>query len=224
MEENIRKYVHKPTLRHFHGEELRKLWKHYDDYGLVSTPDLLDYAPNCEWLPSPVDIDFIMKHKVKKDYEDNRKVRVAHYPYYLKSTTRKEDYYSSALKDLEDKDLIEVVKIIDLPYATALKTVSSCDIAIGKMIPDIGYYGRFELEAMVMGIPTISYVRQDLYERYEPGVFCCDINNFAEKLLELVEDSQLRKTYGERGYNYTRKYHDVKKVTDQLLTVYSKFI
>ncbi len=39
-------------LKHYHGDDLRG--KYDSDFCLVSTPDLLEFAPNGEWFPTPL--------------------------------------------------------------------------------------------------------------------------------------------------------------------------
>ena len=51
----------KPVILHHHGSEIRnkdypKFANDLVKYRYVSTPDLLEFVPNAEWLPNPVDI------------------------------------------------------------------------------------------------------------------------------------------------------------------------
>ena len=51
----------KPVVLHHHGSEIRdkdypKLINDFVRHRYVSTPDLLEFVPDAEWLPNPVDI------------------------------------------------------------------------------------------------------------------------------------------------------------------------
>ena len=35
-------------------------------------------------------------------------------------------------------------------------TISTCDIVVGKILPSIGWIGKFELEAMALGKPVMG--------------------------------------------------------------------
>mgnify|MGYP004008397109 FL=1 len=51
----------KPVILHHHGSEIRnkkypRLANHFVVHKYVSTPDLLEFVPDAEWLPNPVDL------------------------------------------------------------------------------------------------------------------------------------------------------------------------
>jgi hypothetical protein len=59
----------------------------------------------------------------------------------------------------------KVVRILDLTHSKALETIANCDVVVGKILPDVGWFGKFELEGMALGKPVIAYVHDVLYER-----------------------------------------------------------
>jgi hypothetical protein len=45
-----------------------------------------------------------------------------------------------------------------------MKPISSSDIVIGKILPNVGWFGKLELEGMEVPKPVISYVSDELYD------------------------------------------------------------
>jgi hypothetical protein len=203
-------------LKHYHGYELRG--KYEDDFCLVSTPDLLQYAPNGKWIPNPINVNKIglISRKYK---EDNRIPKIAHYPHY--KNYHSSDYYSDSLLRLEKERECEVVNIFHIPYMLALEAVADCDIVIGKILPDIGWFGKFELEAMALGKPVIAYVSDELYEQYKPPVYRTTKDTFKQDLESLLQDRGVRERLTREGLQYVKKYHSVEIIAKALEECYN---
>jgi glycosyltransferase involved in cell wall biosynthesis len=204
----------KPYLKHYHGGDLRG--RYDDDFCLVSTPDLLQYSPNGKWLPTPIDIaemnDKVYSSSQINDgtLEKGGQVRIAHYPYYKNFPST--DYYTNTLLELGSEKKCEVVEILRLPHAQALQAVNSCDIVIGKILPDVGWFGKFELEGMALGKPVIAHVSDKLYEEYNPPIYRTTKESFKHDLEKLLEDTSERQRLGKEGLAYVRKFHSVQSV------------
>ena len=200
-------------LKHYHGDDLRG--KHEDDFCVVSTPDLLQFAPNGVWLPSPIDLQEISSIKVT---ENNDKVRIAHYPHYKHYQST--DYYSAVLDSFGDN--VEVVRIFGKPHREALEIIATCDIVIGKIMPQMGWFSLFELEGMALGKPVTAYVSDELYEKYRPPVHRVTAETFADDLKSLVDDAQERKRLGQAGKAYVEQNHDARKIVEAVAGYYNK--
>ena len=98
------------------------------------------------------------------------------------------DIYSEILDSLQKTGKCDVVRILGVSHEETLRLISSCDIVLGKIIPNIGWFGRFELEGMALGKPVIAYISEELYDKYKPPVFITTIQNFKEDLEALLED------------------------------------
>jgi hypothetical protein len=220
----------KAYLKHYHGDDLRG--KYDDDFCVVSTPDLLQYAPNGYWLPLPVDFDEIElvacpRHRKAAGGggRENRSIpplKIGHYPHYdaYKST----DYYGEALAHVEQKMRATVVRIFDLSHQQALEAVHSCDVVVGKIMPDVGWFGKFELEAMALGKPTIGFVSDELYEKYRPPVYRTTKETFKQDLEALLEDETERGRLSKEGIRYVRQHHLAESVTEELQKCYAKLL
>ena len=202
-------------LKHYHGDDLRG--KPDNDFCLVSTPDLLQYAQNGTWLPNPVCIDKLVS--IAENKREGR-LRIAHYPYYKMYGHL--DVYSDILDSLRKTARCDIIRILGLSHEETLRLISTCDIVIGKIIPNIGWFGRFELEGMALGKPVITYVADDLYNKYKPPVFTTTVKNFRQDLEALMEDASVRERLSKEGVQYVKKYHSPQTVVEKLDEIYMR--
>ena len=210
----------KPSLKHYHGDDLRG--RVDTDFCLVSTPDLLKYAPNGKWLPNPIDFEGINSILTKTSH-DNEKAKVLYYPKVYESNihSRELELKRSVLVDLEANRKLVLIPIIDIPYKKALDEIAGCDIVVGKILPVMGWIGRLELEAMALGKPVIAYVSEELYEKYKPPVFRTSENSFRSDLEYLLEDTNTRNKLVKLGLDYVKENHSVHNVCNLLDKYYS---
>jgi glycosyltransferase involved in cell wall biosynthesis len=201
-------------LKHYHGDDIRG--KYDEGFCLVSTPDLLEYTPNGKWLPTPIDLYRLERFVTPEDHtEKSNKVRLAHYPAY-KDLPLYEDNYSVALKCLEKENKCEVVNIFHVPYSVALQTISASDVVIGKILPHVGWFGKFELEGMALSKPVITYVSDELYRKYKPPIYRTTRDTFKTDLESLIQDDDERRKLSKEGRDYVKKYHSVEDIVKQV--------
>jgi hypothetical protein len=209
-------------LKHYHGNDLRD--RHEGDFCLVSTPDLLKYAPNGRWLPSPVDLKEIdgtsseLASSNNKAKQENRIIKVAHYPYYKNYSAF--DYYSDALSRLQNEKKCEIVNILHQPHSQALRIMASSDVIIGKILPDVGWFGKFELEGMALGKSVITYVSEELFEKYKPPVYRTTKDTFKKDLDTFIQDRFERERLSVEGPKYVRNNHSLESVVKTVMTCY----
>lgn len=204
------------VLAHYHGDDVRN--KRDDDFCLVATPDLLKFTPNGLWLPNPIDIAYVSQFRTQVR---NERPKVAHYPHYRNyGTDLYRDFYSGALSSLQEKGAIELVHILRQTFENALKMMAQSDIVVGKILPDVGWFGKFELEAMALGKPVIAYVSDELYEKYRPPVYRTTKESFQQDLERLVGDEKAQRVLAQAGHSYVEENHDVRKVAARLERYY----
>lgn len=207
-------------LKHYHGDDLRE--KYDTDFCLVSTPDLLEFAPNGEWFPTPLDLENLIYAPRNSDSaSSSRKPIVAHYPHY-RLYRKYGDLYSSTLQQLQKEGKCEIVTIFDIPRNKVMSVLSSCDLVIGKILPRIGWFGKFELEAMAIGKPVIAYVSSELFQRYDPPIYRTTKDTFRRDLEYLLSDLEERRKLAKKGRLYVEKYHSVSTLLKQLNQAYSR--
>lgn len=192
-------------LKHYHGDDLRG--KREDELCAVSTPDLLQFAPAGVWVPTPIDFSEIGS---VTPADASGVLKVAHYPYY--EGKQAPDYYSAALARLEEKGLCKVERIVNMPHREALAAIAVCDVVVGKILPGIGWFGKFELEGMALGKPAIAYVSDELYEKYRPPIFRTTAETFEQDLAGLLQNENERRRLSREGAAYVRENHDSDRV------------
>ena len=202
-------------MKHYHGYDIRG--KLDDDFCLVSTPDLLRYVPHGKWLPNPIDIRELESITVRK--QEDRTIKIAHYPYY--KNYHSNDNYSRILSEIENEKDCNVVRILDLPHTKALETIANCDVVVGKILPDVGWFGKFELEGMALGKPVIAYVHDELYEKYRPPIYRTTENTFRRDLRSVLDDNTERERLGKEGQIYIKKFHSVENIVKTVNECYS---
>ena len=206
-------------LKHYHGDDLRTVLKHEDDFCIVATPDLLKFAPNGKWLPTP--IKFEKNGGLSTDNELTNKIPlVAHYPYYSIMESHV-DYHSKILTRLEKQGKCVVKRIINVSHAISLKMIASCDIVVGKIIPEMGWFGKFELEGMSLGKPVITYVSEDLYDMFRPPVCRTTKDTFEKDLVALINNDYERNRLSRVGLEYIRENHSTKNIVETLEKYYT---
>jgi hypothetical protein len=210
----------KPFLKHYHGDDLRGMVD--TDFCLVSTPDLLQYAPNGKWLPNPIDIEGMNPILTEISYENNLP-KVLYYPKVYESNihSRELELKRSVLADLEANRKLVLIAMLDLPYKKALNKIANCDIVVGKILPVMGWIGRLELEAMALGKPVIAYVSDELYEKYKPPVFRTSEKSFQSDLKYLLEDTNTQNKLVKLGFDYVKENHSVHNVSNLLDKYYA---
>jgi glycosyltransferase involved in cell wall biosynthesis len=209
-------------LKHYHGNDLRG--RQEEDFCLVSTPDLLKYAPNGRWLPTPIDLEEIsvMREEFgssnKNENQENKILKVAHYPYYKNYSSL--DSYSDALSRLQKEQKCEIINILNQSHSQALRIMASSDVIIGKILPNVGWFGKFELEGMALGKPVIAYVSEELYEKYKPPIYRTTKDTFKRDLETFVEDRFEREGLSHEGPRYVRNNHSLESVVETVMTWY----
>ena len=83
---------------------------------------------------------------------------------------------------------------------------------IGKILPNVGWFGKFELEGMALSKAIISYVSDELYEKYKPPVYRTTKDTFKQDLESLIGNENEIIRLSKEGLNYVKKYHSIEVV------------
>ncbi|MDQ6723065.1 MAG: glycosyltransferase, partial [Thermoproteota archaeon] len=201
LKKNFKKRI---FLKHYHGSDLRMTQDKDFGFCLVSTPDLLKLAPNGKWLPIPVDLKKIDRFKTESTSvnDEHKLLQIAHYPYYLNKPEW--DYFTHTFNYIEKENRATLVKVINLNHDQSLLTIGKSDLYIGKIIPEMGWFGTAETEAMALGKPVIAYVSDELYDLYKPPIFRTTKETFKKDLLDLIDDESERRRLSETGPQYVK--------------------
>ena len=94
------------------------------------------------------------------------------------------------------------------------------DIVIDQLC--VGWYGNAAIEAMANEKPVLCYIRDDLFSfRKNLPIVNCTKDNLAEKLRNLLESPDERRSIGRAGHKYVQEVHNSMKVAKLLVKLYS---
>jgi hypothetical protein len=145
---------HHPPICQTASARRRREWaRRFGDATLVTTPDLRDFVPDAIHFPffAPDDVapavpdpdrEFTIVHVTNQPgIEGTREIERA--VERLRAQGRR----------------VRFQWLHDLPHEQVMAAVAQADLAIGKM--KMGYYANAQIESMAMGVPTITYVRDE---------------------------------------------------------------
>lgn len=133
----------------------REQARRFGDATLVTTPDMRDFNPEALHFPffSPVSVAPEASRPVRK--RPFKIVHVTNQPG-IEGTR----HIEAAIQRLKEKGFdIDLRWIHDRRHEDVLREIADADLAIGKM--KMGYYANAQIESMAMGVPTLTYVRDE---------------------------------------------------------------
>lgn len=135
------------------------------------------------------------------------------------------EYIVRAVKNLQQKGLkFDFRMVRQLTQSDFYQLLSQCDVYVDEL--RCGGHGMTAVEAMAMGKPTISYIRDDLVKKYPAELPLVNANpDTIEEVLErLILDARLRSEIGIASRKYVEKYHDAKVVMQDLAKIYLRLL
>lgn len=219
-------YSHKPTPEkivhiHHHGTyyRLNKPVEEdiFADLVTVSTVDLLDIDERSLLLPSPVDGEWVAKHR-----KPTKEFTIGH------TTTSRKKRGSDVIISVADELGIKLNLIEGIPHKDAVRMKGKADIFFDNMAM-IGY-GVGAVEAMFLGQPVICGVNDRILELYEeifgyiPIIPVRTEEDIKREIIRLREDEKYYKKFAELGRKHAKKYHDTEVVAKKLVNVYKKLL
>ncbi|MED4956479.1 hypothetical protein ABEO75_01645 [Paenibacillus macerans] len=108
----------------------------------------------------------------------------------------------------------------NLTRADAVALISRADIVIDQLLH--GSYGITSVEAMALGKPVLSHLREDLLPAMNPALPVVSANpaTLYRKLIPLIESQELRNTLGQAGREYAAANHYIDAVIPKIADVY----
>ncbi|GAA5262955.1 glycosyltransferase family 4 protein [Methanocalculus sp. MC3] len=216
----IYKKMGKKIVLHHRGIEWPNFYKkeyfmsRFADYKFISTPDLLTYSPNAEWLPNPINIENI---KLSDRKSNNNIINVVHPPTSIKQGTYKGT--STIIKTMEEiqreRPEINFQLVLNKTHKEALEIYKSADIIVDQLL--VGFYGMVTIESMALGIPVVCFV----HDNYgDIPVWNATVDTFKDRLLQLADDRNALSSLSKKGREYVERVHDSAKVARRTLEVY----
>ena len=213
----------KPVILHHHGSEIRnkdypKFANDLVKYRYVSTPDLLEFVPNAEWLPNPVDIQGL-------EYSEpdvSGPLKILHAP--TNRDVKNTKAVETAISALKDEGLdIQFTIAEDKKHSELIKIISGNDLVVDWLNPEYGIYGVFSIESMALGRTVICSLNDSLYDKHDVPIISIPPTDLADKIKELYNNRNLLVTGGKSSYDFVQSHHNpiesAKKVIERYKAV-----
>lgn len=215
------------VVMHFHGSDIR--WKgvpwfyrKFSDSVLVSTPDLLDWAPNtATWVPRPIDTT-----SIDPDYPEpnsSKPITIVHAP--TDRETKGTEHILDAVSTLKSRQYnIDLEVVENTPHSEAIETYKKADIVVDWINPDYGLYGMFSIEAMALGKPVIASLGQTVRKHLpkDNPIIHTNPDTLTERIKILIDNKDKLRSYGEQSREYVEDVHDIRSVIDKYNRIYQK--
>jgi len=201
-------------------DQLRSLkyWVRYADALLVSEPDLHAAVPNSILVPQAIDLRVYEPQPYRKSPDGV--FRIAHAPSLRKK--KGTEYIERAVAQLQSEgEKVELILIEKVPFQEVKAMYARSDLGVDQIL--FGWHGKVSLELMAMGKPVICYLDHDLVSRYRPDLPIINANphNLVDVIRKTMADDALRERLSREGAEYVRRYHDVERIMDQCLEIYT---
>jgi glycosyltransferase involved in cell wall biosynthesis len=133
-------------------------------------------------------------------------------------------YVLQAVEGLKSKYDFDFVLVQNMEREKALEIMSECDVYIDQLI--LGAHGYAAVEAMAFGKPVVCYINPEIGRDYPKDLPIVNANpeTIAEKLEELIGNSELRHKIGRKSREYVETYHDDRRIARDLVELYEKVI
>jgi glycosyltransferase involved in cell wall biosynthesis len=213
---------------HWHGSKLRRGFRKRTfgsrcaDAEIVSTPDLLEFAPGAVWIPNCIPL-----HGLEKIDRDDEKIVIGHAP-----TNRKfkgTEYFIEAMDELKKEyPHVDFLLIENMPHRKTIELLQTCDILVDSVgyydKRQSGWYGVLTNEVQQMEIPSCTWIKPGLEQfLLEPsGIVNVTRDNLKQKLEELILDESLRVKLGKIGKEYVNRVHNNENIAKKVLSIYDR--
>jgi hypothetical protein len=165
----------------------------------VTTPDLLRYAPDAQWLPVVVDTQ--VWHP-RADRSNDRKLVVAHIPSSerLKGT----EFIDAVCRRLQDEGVIEYVQVSGIAPRDVPAYIRSADVVIDGIV--LGAYGVMSVQAMASG--AVAVADMSLAGDLETPIVSAQPETLRRVILGLSEDRGRWKELQGAGVEFVQRFHN----------------
>lgn len=209
-------------VMHYLGSDIRGKTPAQLAYGrkagaqIVGSYDALRWVPEAEVIPPGIDLARIQPVPPS----DRARPLILHAP---SSRRRKGTEHVIAAVEGLDADL-ELVE--GLHHDEAFERYRAADLVVDQL--NAGWYGLFAIEAMALGKPVVTFLHEDAVRRTEQAfgtrvpVVSATKETLREALRPLVADPARRRALGAESRAYVERVHDVERIADSLLDVYSR--
>jgi len=210
------------SVVHFLGSDIRGkraeelAFARRADARIVGSYDAVRWVPDAEVVPPGIDLAAF----TPVPPSDRARPLVVHAP----SSRRRKgtEHVIAACEELGvELDLVEGVH-----HDEARRRYERADIVVDQL--NAGWYGIFAIEAMALGKPVVTFLREETVSRTEAAfqtavpIVSATKATLADRLRPLVDSPTERKRIGAASRAYVEQVHDVDRNADRLLDIYAR--
>jgi glycosyltransferase involved in cell wall biosynthesis len=214
--------LHKKSVMHYLGSDIRGKSRGELAFGrkagaeVVGSYDAIRWVPEAEMIPPGIDVPAIEPTPPS----DRSRPVILHAP----SSRRRKgtEHVLAACAEL-DADLLLVE---GLHHDLAFERYREADIVVDQL--NAGWYGLFAIECMALGKPVVGHLRDEALERTERElgtrvpIVSATKETLRARLEPLVASAAERRRLGAESRAYVERVHDLDRVADRLLALYSR--
>jgi glycosyltransferase involved in cell wall biosynthesis len=213
----------KKSVYHFMGSDIRGKPPEALAYGrradaqIVGSYDAVRWVPEAHVVPPGIDLT---AYAPPVQPPERARPLVVHAP--SNRSKKGTEHVIAACERLPvDLDLVE-----GLHHDEARRRYEAADIVVDQL--NAGWYGLFAIEAMALGKPVVTFLHDEAVRRTEEAfatrvpIVAATKQTLVERLRPLVESAEERVRVGAESRAYVERVHDVERVTDRLLDIYSR--
>ena len=210
------------SVFHYLGSDIRGKTPEQLAYGKLADAEIVGSYDAVRWVPEahviPPGID--LREWRPEPLHERARPLIVHAP---SSRMRKGTEHVVAAADGLDADL-EIVE--GLHHDEARERLRAADVVVDQLTA--GWHGLLAIEAMALGKPVVGYLHDEAVRRSEEafGVRVPIVNatreTLRERLVPLVASHEERVRIGAASRAYVETVHDIERVADRLLALYSR--
>jgi hypothetical protein len=201
------------------NQRRRALARKWGSAFLVTTPDMKDFAPEAVHMPffiSRVDAAATREHTGRE-----RPVKIVHATNHpgVEGTR----HIRLAIDDVRRRGhAIDFVELTGVEHDRVLSELADADLSIGKM--KMGYYANLQVESMVAGVPTITYVRPEFMtaELEESGFIFATLDTLADVLEHYLTNPDALRHKQQRARESILALQDNARIARQYQALYAQ--
>jgi hypothetical protein len=218
----ILRALRKKSVMHYLGSDIRGKSRQELAFGrkagaeVVGSYDAMRWVPQAEFVPPGVDVASIEPAPPT----DRVRPVILHAP---SSRRRKGTEHVLAAVDGLEADLLLVE---GLDHREAFERYREADIVVDQL--NSGWYGLFAIECMALGKPVVGFLHDEARQRterelgIEVPIVSATRDDLRARLEPLVADAAERRRLGAASRAFVEHVHDLERVADRLLALYSR--
>jgi len=212
----------KKSVMHYLGSDIRGKSPAQLAYGkkagaeIVGSFDAIRWVPEAEFIPPGIDVARI----APSPPSDRERPVILHAP-----SSRRRKGTADVIAACEGLDA-DLLLVEGLQHDDAFERYREADIVVDQL--NAGWYGLFAIECMALGKPVVSFLHEAAVQRTEDAVgervpiVRASSTDLRIRLEPLVASAAERRRIGAESRAYVERVHDLERVADRLLHLYSR--